>query len=143
MDERKDGESLDLRDYLLPLWNRRWLILAIVAVATAATYVYYSSRPDSYRAKSKLFLEISDLDQALGGTNAESNADPDRAASNMAEIARSQVVARAAADKVGYRGPIAPFVKRVTITSKTGSDFLTIAATQPTAAGAARLANAF
>src|SRR3954453_2651277 len=102
MDERQDSGSLDLRDYLLPLWTSRWLILAIVALATAATFVYYSSKPDRYTAESKLFLEISDLDQALGGSGADTS-DPDRTGANAAEIASSPLVARAAEDKIGYR----------------------------------------
>ena len=49
----------DLRTLVAPLWQRRWLILAIVIAATAGTYLASSLRADRYRAASTVLVQNS------------------------------------------------------------------------------------
>lgn len=39
---------MELRDYIKIYWQQRWLILLLVVVATAATWVFASSQPTRY-----------------------------------------------------------------------------------------------
>ena len=38
-------EAVDLRQYVRPVWRRKWLILAIVVLLTGGTYAYYERKP--------------------------------------------------------------------------------------------------
>ena len=58
------AESLDPRIYLRPIWARKWIILAVVAIVTGATYVYYERKPPEYRATAEVYVKQSQVDQS-------------------------------------------------------------------------------
>jgi polysaccharide biosynthesis transport protein len=143
MQKQSEADSLDLRDYVRPIWDRRWLIVAIVVIATVATYFYYAAKPEEYTAYSKLFLETSELDRALAGVDAAASPDPERTATNMASIVESPVVAKEAARNMGFGGDPRSLLGQIDATSTQGSDFLDISAVAGDPREAAQLANAF
>lgn len=126
-------EQLTLSDYLAPLRARRWLIVAIVVVATAGTYAYSSQQPEVYEASTKLYLN----------QNPEAGYSDDRTVENQATLLRSQDVARRVAEEAGYRGSPASLASRMRATRESEADFITITVQGDSAEEAARLANAY
>jgi polysaccharide biosynthesis transport protein len=133
--------SVDLRQYLRPVWARKWWILLVVVVATAATYVYYDRKPRLYRASTSIFIKTSELDQAL---NQGYSYTDDRTTANQASLLLTSVVAKKVARDVGYNGanPRALF-SHLVVTPRSGQDFIDLTVTYTDPEGAARLANAF
>jgi Mrp family chromosome partitioning ATPase/capsular polysaccharide biosynthesis protein len=123
-------ESIDLREILRPLRSRWWLILAVVTVATAGTYLYYAGKPKRYTASTELLIRANESDVGFSSGN------PSRTSENILRLLRSSpVVAEVRAD-VGVSG-------EVSVSASRDSDFVTVAATANSATAAARLANAY
>jgi Mrp family chromosome partitioning ATPase/capsular polysaccharide biosynthesis protein len=133
--------SVDLRQYLRPVWARKWWILLVVVATTAATYLYYDHKPRLYRSATSIFIQTSELDQAL---NQGSSFTDDRTTANQASLLLTSVVAQAAARRVGYTdaNPRALF-SHLTVTPRSGQDFIDLTVTDTDPVNAARLANAF
>ena len=55
--EENDGSTVNIRDYLLILLKRRWLILSILVIAIAGTAVYCLKQTPLYRSRSILYFE--------------------------------------------------------------------------------------
>lgn len=140
-DLRPVSETTDLRDYFRPLWTHKWLVLAIVVVATAATYLYTNHKPRRYKTSTSLYLQVSDLDQALEGLGGSAPVDPDRNAQNLAILLRSRAVGVEAAKRYGPGATAGSILGSVSATPSTGSDFLGITATAGSGEAAARIAN--
>ena len=107
-----------LRDYLRPISVRKWLILAMVALATAGTYGYFASQSDVYSSSTSIFVEpaeaiLSDT-QTLG---------TDRNTANQAALLQSREVAKRVARELDFQGEPTTLVDRVEIEAETGSDF--------------------
>jgi non-specific protein-tyrosine kinase len=136
-----DQQSIDLRDYLRPIAARWWLIVLIVAIATAGTYVYYEGKPKKYTANTSLYVKTSPLSGELLGTQALVNTDRDTA--DQAKLIGSRTVAAQVARLLGYKGNPADLAGRAQVTPAAGSDFIGISATDPSPQRAAALANAF
>ncbi len=117
------------------------MILVIAALATAGTYYYYESKPKQYTASTDLYVQTSPLDRALFGS--DSAADPDRNNVDQAKLLESRSVAEAVASRLHFRGDPGALQSAIDVKTTTGSDFVTISATQATPDAAARLANAF
>jgi Mrp family chromosome partitioning ATPase len=126
---------LTLRDYLVPIKERRWLILAIVIVITAAVSVYQSGRPKTYTASTKIYVGQN------GGTTG-GFASPIGIA-NQAILLTSTNVATKVAKKLGYTGSPAGLASSVTATPSATTSFITITAGASSAGQAVRVANAF
>jgi polysaccharide biosynthesis transport protein len=141
-DPRPVSETADLRDYFRPLWAHKWLVLLIVVVATAGTYLYTNHKPRRYKTSTSLYLQVSDLDQALEGLGGSAPVDPDRNAQNLAILLRSRAVAVEAAKRYGPGQSANTILGGVSATPSTGSDFLDITATAGSGEAAARVANA-
>jgi Mrp family chromosome partitioning ATPase/capsular polysaccharide biosynthesis protein len=133
-------ERSDFRDYLRPIVSRWWLVVMVVAIATAGTYVYSKRLPKEYTAATSLYVSNSATDKILVGADA---APSDRDVANIAALITSRPVARAVARETGYRGGLGDLLRRVTAKPASDSDFITVTATGPTAAVAADRANAF
>lgn len=135
------NEGLDLRQYLRPIWARKWWIILVVVAATAATYVYYDHKPRLYRASTSIFIQSSELEQALsqGVTYTD-----DRTTADQASLLTSTAVAQRVAQQIGYRGhDPRDLFHMLTVTPRSGQDFIDLTVTYPNPQGAARLANAF
>jgi polysaccharide biosynthesis transport protein len=135
------SEPLDPRAYLRPLWSRRWIILAIVAVVTGATYYWYDSSPKQYTAQAQVFVQGSSLDQILYGE--VTYVDDQRNTENQATLLKSRSVGEAVGKRLRYRGDPGDLLAAVTATPSGTSDFVTITAVQGNPKAAAALANAF
>jgi Mrp family chromosome partitioning ATPase/capsular polysaccharide biosynthesis protein len=133
-------EALDLRALLRPLVDRIWLILAVVVLATAATYAYYASRPKEYNATTTLLIQPSPLERSLLGEQQGSLTDPEAAVL----VIESGPTQRLVAERVGGDTPIgsvnATAPEQVNLSA---ANPLTITVTSSSAEGAARLANAY
>jgi polysaccharide biosynthesis transport protein len=140
-DPRPVNETTDLRDYFRPLWTHKWLVLLVVAVATAGTYLYTNHKPRQYRTSTSLYLQVSDLDQALEGLGGSTPIDPDRNAQNLAILLHSRAVGVEAAKRYGPGETAGSILGSVSASPSVGSDFLNITATARSGATAARIAN--
>jgi Mrp family chromosome partitioning ATPase/capsular polysaccharide biosynthesis protein len=132
-------QQLTLRDYVAPLLSRRWLIIAIVIVLTAATYVYASRHRGVYVASTKLYT--AQESNPLVGVGAGFS--DDRTVQNQAILATSNDVAALVARNISYRGSPSALAGSVSATPATGADFITITAHAGSGSEAARIANAF
>src|SRR3954451_8361026 len=139
MESEVAREGTDVRRYVEPIRSRWWLILAIVAIATAATYLYYDHKPKEYTASSDVYVQTSPLDRALFGDN--TGADPDRNNQNQAKLLLSRTVAEQVAQRLRFKGDPAELLGAVKVKVTSGADFVNVKATQPTPRDAARLAN--
>ena len=140
-DTQSQQERIDVRAYLEPIRSRWWMILLVVALATAAAYLYSDSRPKQYTAATDVFVQTSELDRALFETAAE--LDPERNAANLAAFLQSRAVAERVAEKIGFSGEPSGLTGQIAVERTEGNDFITISATDSTSRGAAKLANAF
>jgi tyrosine-protein kinase len=133
-------ERPDFRDYLRPILTRWWLVLLVVGIATAGTYVYSERLPKEYKSATSLYVSNPVTDRILFGA---ATAPTDRDVANVAALITSLPVAQAVARETGYRGPPRDLLGDVTAKPASNSDFITVTATGPTAAQAADRANAF
>ena len=134
-------EGLDLRQYLRPVWARKWWILLVVVAATAVTYVYYDHKPRQYRAATSIFIKSSELEQALsqGVTYTD-----DRTTADQASLLTTTGVAERTARKIHYRGANPrDLFRQLTVAPRSGQDFIDLTVTYTDPQSAARLANAF
>jgi Mrp family chromosome partitioning ATPase/capsular polysaccharide biosynthesis protein len=132
----------DLRALWAPIWDRKWLILAIVAIATVATYVYYDRQPDVFESSTVLFVAGSDdVATALQGLPAAPG--NDRNLQNQAVLLKTRAVAERVAKQIHFQGNPIALLGSVKSRFQSGQDFLTITATAGSASEAAKLADAF
>ena len=141
MDQERISEPSGARLYLGPLAARLWLIVLIVMLGTGGALVYSLSRPNEYTAATKLFVQSSELDQALSEISPTPSSD--RTTENQATLIKSRTVAQEAARRIGFDGPPERLLDSVDVTPAVGSDFVTIKATRRDPGDAARVANAF
>lgn len=131
----------DLRELLAPLWARKFLIAFVVILTTTGVYFYYSSKPKTYAASTQLLLEPAQIDALIGGTaNAPTS---DRTAQNLAELATTRGVAAIAAGELPDNRSVEALLGAVSVSAESGSDFLTLTATDATPARAAQTADAY
>ncbi len=135
-----EQEDLDLRELVRPVWNRRWLILAIVVISTTALYYVEARKAEVYLSSTKIYVQSSQVEDILG---IQSLLDGDRNTTNQAELLRSRAVATVVAKRTGYRGDPAALLGLLTVAPQTGSDFVSISTTGGTPQEAAAFSNAF
>jgi Mrp family chromosome partitioning ATPase/capsular polysaccharide biosynthesis protein len=135
------NDRVDPRQYLRPVWARKWMILAIVIIATAATYLYENHKPRVYEASSQIFVQTSAVDQTLGSSLAF--VDDQRVTANQARLVDTRTVAQNVAKRIGYKGDPGALLGGLTVTPDKDTDFVTITTHAGSSASAATLANAF
>ena len=136
-----DFQQADIREQLAPLWARKLLIAAIVVLSTIATYAFYTSQPKVYTASTQLFLNPSQVETLITGVASAPGSD--RAAGNIAELARTRAVAELAAEKLPDNRTPAEILAAVSVAAKPGSDFILVSSNDQDPARAAATANAF
>lgn len=133
--------DLSVREYLRPLWIRRYFVLAVVVLVTAGTFVFYDRQPDQYSSSTDVYLRSqSGADPITGAILPPTNP---RDLANQARLLRTQVVAKRVAENIGYSGDPKTLLANVTVTPSTDADFVTVVATAGQAETAAALADAF
>jgi Mrp family chromosome partitioning ATPase/capsular polysaccharide biosynthesis protein len=133
------NETSDATSILLPLWRRKWLILAVGIVVGVASYFYYKHATRVYQSTTQVYLGASSEEQAPGEKlNTKGQA---TAVANQVQIINSIVIeqvrqAERKKDKALVRGA------KIRAKAPEKSEFITITAEAHTARGAALLANA-
>jgi polysaccharide biosynthesis transport protein len=134
-------EPSDLSQVLRPVWSRKWLILALVLVATGLTYRHYDSQPREYRASTTIYVQTSELEQSLFGTALV--ASDDRTTANQAELMTSSSVVRQAAHDTGFQGDPRVLLGGLSVVPRSGEDFIDVSYVATDPRRAALLANGF
>ncbi len=133
------NETSDATSILLPLWRRKWLILAVGIVVGVASYFYYKHATRVFQSTTQVYLGASSEEQAPGEkANAKGQA---TAIANQVQIINSIVIeqvrqAERKKDKALVRG------SKIRAKAPEKSEFITITVEAHTAKGAALLANA-
>jgi polysaccharide biosynthesis transport protein len=137
-EQQSQQEVLDLRSYLQLIWRRKWIILAIIVVATAGTYFISSRERKTYTATTSIYVQVADPAASLGQTTGGSLT-PENLA-DIAQLMNAQSITNAVGRRLGM--PI-PAAGAVTITPSTDSDFVTVTTTGHNPLLVARLANTY
>jgi succinoglycan biosynthesis transport protein ExoP len=90
--------DLGLRDYLAIVWRHRWMVLAVVVVATAASVALSMTQSPRYRASAEVLVRQPPTATSLG--NAGVVLSP-RALENELQTARGSALQRQVRDVVG------------------------------------------
>lgn len=136
----QEPQTLDIRDYLRPIWRRLWLILIVVFVATALTYRHYSGQPKTYRASTTLYLQGSPLAAVLETPDV---GDPSRYDEDESTLIPTPAVAQVAARLLRFRGNANALLAGTTAAPVSGSDFIEIETASTSPVQAVAVANAF
>ncbi len=114
------------------------MVTILVVLATAATYGFYENQPKVYQATTKILLGGggNPLDQSAGVLS-------DREVQDLAVLLSSRDVATGVARRLNRIGDAGTLAASVTTQASAGSDFVQVKASQPSAAEAANVANAF
>ena len=131
-------DDATIRDYLRPLWRRRWMVIAIVVLCTAATYSYYNNQPKDYEAATRILLGSggNPLDQSGGVLS-------DREVQDLTGLLTSRDVSTKVAERLGRGAEGASLAGAVRAFASPGSDFVIIKGYQGNPQDAADVANAF
>ncbi len=133
------NETSDATSILLPLWRRKWLILAVGIAVGVAGYFYYKHATRVFQSTTQVYLGAASEEQAPGEkSNAKGQA---TAIANQVQIINSIVIeqvrqAERKKDKALVRG------SKIRAKAPEKSEFITITVEAHTAKGAALLANA-
>lgn len=130
----------ELQSLGAPLWQRKWLILLIVVASTAGTYVASSTRTQRFRASSAVLVQNSAV---RGILNEPLLTSPERATADQAVLIASTPVAERVVRKLRLTDSPSGLLADVSAKEVTGSNVVTVTAERSSAAGAARLADAF
>ncbi len=133
------NETSDATSILLPLWRRKWLILAVGIVVGVASYFYYKGATRVYQSTTQVYLGASSEEQAPGEKfNTKGQA---TAVANQVQIINSIVIEQV---RQAERKKDKALVRSAKIRAKAPekSEFIAITVEAHTAKGAALLANA-
>ncbi len=128
-----------LADYVRPLRARWWLAVVAVVLATAGVYAYYAHKPNVYTTGTLVY--VTDPGDPVTGVQAAPATD--RNVDDVASLFDSHSNAAIVARKIGYHGSPQQLLAQVSVTSKTGEDFIQIGAQSGSPQQAAAIANAF
>lgn len=133
------GEQRDVRAYLRPVFKRWWLILAVVPIATAATYLHYDRKPKVYTAATQIYVQPSVLNQILLGKGSGTK---ESQTQNLALLIPTKTVGEEA-ERLLKKGGKRPVSGGVAASPVETTSFVTITTTASSPNGAARLADAY
>jgi capsular exopolysaccharide synthesis family protein len=136
---REDG--IDIRHYLRQAWRRKWILLAVVVLIPAGTYLLTERQPKVYEAST--LLKVAPQDISISPTISFSSS----GATETATIVKTTGVARLAAHRLGQdpnsAGALLGNISAGVVGDSTDAGFLRITATDSDPKRAARIANAF
>ena len=127
--EPQQLETSDLRHYLRPVTSRKWSILLVIVLATAAAYFVSDRQTRMYRSSTQLFVQPSELEQVLAGGGQQFG--DDRTTANQATLLATDAVARRAARVLDYRGDPRALLGSIEVTPRSEQDFIDITARDP------------
>jgi tyrosine-protein kinase len=136
---RQDG--IDIRHYLRQAWRRKWILLAVVVLIPAGTYLLTERQPKVYQASTLLKV----APQSIDVSNQIAFTSP--GATETATLIKTTPVARLAARELGEdpnsAGALLGKISTVVEGEGTEAGFLRITARDNDPKRAARIANAF
>jgi len=122
------AQAPSLRDYGRILWRRRWIVILVPVLTTAAAIVLAERQAPVYQASSQVLLQNSNLATNLTGVGTPGQpTDPAWLDQTQADLASVPVVARRVLARAGVTGmtPTA-FLKHASATPSSNSDVLTL-----------------
>jgi capsular exopolysaccharide synthesis family protein len=140
------GDQGGLKRYIETISERKWLILAVVAITTLLALVYVLSADKVYEAEADLLVapvaDDSGANLAGLGLLIESN-DPVRAVETAATVVETETVAARAVETLGLDRTPSSILDDVSVDPVATSNVITITAEASSPVAAADLANAF
>ena len=98
--------TLDLRGFLRIIWNRKWVVLVVVVLFTAAALIWslFIAVP-LYQSSTEILQRRTGIDRALLGSDVfqQSASQPERELQTAAELVMSPEVESAVIDELGPR----------------------------------------
>lgn len=128
-----------VRDYLIPIWERRWLIVALVVVITGVVYAYYTTRTRTYVASTKVYVG----NQSQPALAIDGVASTTEGIADQALLLTSTESAAKVATMIGWTGSPAGLAGSVTAFPSQTTNFISITGHASSAREAARIANGF
>ncbi len=124
------GEEIDLRQYVLVLIKRKWLIIGLTVLAAAAAYIWSMSQPEMYEATASVIVYRM-RSEIVFAPEFKTIEGPSGAAEGLAALVESATIAQAVLGKL--RGSLSPeerdpFVLIDMIESKVKNDTIQISA---------------
>lgn len=149
-DRTSDEPSGDRRDFatrffeqLRVVRDNLLLILVCIALTTGAAVAYSLLSTPIYAADAKLLVRQDDLGASLLDTGQATTEDPVRAAATDLEFASLPSIAARVNDELRLGETPEELLERVEAEAEGESNILSITVEDPSAAGAARIANSF
>jgi capsular exopolysaccharide synthesis family protein len=142
MEATADGGGLTFLDYLRPVWRFKFVVLLVVILAAAATYVYESHKTKIYQASTQLYVGQSSLQQLLNPGGAASFAGTNTLADQALLLMTPNVASVVRANLRLSQSPEA-LLGAIQAAPSSSTDFVDITATSTNPALAARLADGF
>jgi capsular exopolysaccharide synthesis family protein len=136
---------VSLQRYIETLKERRWLILAIVAITTGAAAAYVATAHKVYKADSQILVTpVSSDDETFVGLGLiRDSSDPTRDVSTAAELVRNTDVARRVKRVLRLSGSPEDILQKIEAAPVAQSNLVTVTAEGSTPKKAQRLANEF
>ena len=147
-------QTLDLRDYIAPVWQRRWLILILVVLAAGGAY-FLAARQRSadlkhrvYQASTQVYIDVANPTQLIGSSAVSAPPPPNgQQMSDIATLFTDQSITQAVSKALGMRASTAGRVDASILNTGSaatyGSSIIVVTATSSSGPLAARLANAY
>jgi capsular exopolysaccharide synthesis family protein len=136
---------MELRDYLKVMRARVRLIVLSVIVVTLGTVAFSLVQKPAYQGVA--LVQVTQQDTGitmLGAPQAQQSYTPGRdEVQTQVEVIQSRRIAGMVLQRLGLSGSIDSLLSRVTVSADTGTNNIEIRVTDPSADGAAQIANAF
>ncbi|MBA2497440.1 MAG: hypothetical protein H0V33_10170 [Acidimicrobiia bacterium] len=127
---------MGIADHLSVIWQRRWQVLGASLAVAMAVYVWRSQGADVYEARSELTVTVAQTPTGDGSPTLEST---DLVTAGFATAATSTPVLGAAREVSGLALTLDEVDDRVSVSSATGSGFLTVTTRGPSSGEALAL----
>jgi capsular exopolysaccharide synthesis family protein len=126
---RTDGaaDASTLRDYILVLRRRRWIVLQAIVVVPLVAMVFSLQQDRTYRATAEVLLNQQNLALTLAGANANTAvAQPDRLLDTQARVADGPTIALRTLRALHVTDiPLRRFMRLSTVSTQKNVDILT------------------
>lgn len=125
-------------DYVRPVWQRKWLVIFVVILATAGAYALSVRQPKIYTTGTLVYYQPGSDPLNNGATFAS-----DRTLEDVAGLLYAQDAAVLVAKQIKFPGTPGQLLAAVTISAKPGQDFVAISGTSRDPRLAAAIANGY
>jgi capsular polysaccharide biosynthesis protein len=147
-------QTLDLRDYIAPVWQRKWLILLLVVLAAGGAYALATRQRSAdlkhrvYEASTQVYIEVASPTELIGSGPGAAATPPDgQQMSDLATLFTEQSITQAVSRALGMPAASAGSVSASLLDTGSaatyGSSIIVVTATSSSGPLAARLANTY